>query len=72
MLALLDGRYPSSRAASRINVQTQLYSKAYKAGEMAAFVDEFSSRFSQLERMGNDATFLESHRRRCCWPPSLF
>jgi gag-polypeptide of LTR copia-type len=62
MLALLDDRSASSRAASRIAVQTQLYRKTYDGGDMATFIDEFGSLFSQLERMGKDAAIPESHK----------
>jgi hypothetical protein len=62
MLALLDDRYASSRAASRIAVQTQLYRKTYNGGDMATFIDEFGTLFSQLERMGKDAAIPESHK----------
>jgi gag-polypeptide of LTR copia-type len=62
MLALLDDRYAFSRAASRIAIQTQLYRKIYNSGDMATFIDEFGTLFSQLERMGKDAAILESHK----------
>jgi gag-polypeptide of LTR copia-type len=62
MLKLLDERYASSRAASRISVQTQLYRKSYTGGDMAKFIDAMGTLFSQLERMGNDAAIPESHK----------
>eukprot|EP00171_Calliarthron_tuberculosum_P002471 IDg2471t1 len=62
MLQLLDERYASSRAASRIAVQTQVYRKVYGGGDMAKFIDEFSSLFSKLDRMGEDAAIPESHK----------
>jgi gag-polypeptide of LTR copia-type len=62
MLAPLDDRYASSRAASRIAIQTQLYRKTYNGGDMATFLDEFGTLFSQLERMSKDAAIPESHK----------
>jgi gag-polypeptide of LTR copia-type len=62
MLKLLDERYASSRAASRIAIQTQLYRKTNNGSDMAKFIDEYCSLFSQLERMGKDAAIPETHK----------
>jgi gag-polypeptide of LTR copia-type len=62
MLKLLDERYAPSRAASRIAIQTQLYRKTYYGSDMAKFIDEYCSLFSQLERMGKDAAIPETHK----------
>jgi hypothetical protein len=52
MLALLDDHYASSRASSRIAIQTQLYRKTYNGGDMEIVIDDFGTLFSQLERKG--------------------
>jgi hypothetical protein len=46
MLKLLDERYASSRAASRIAIQTQLYRKTYDGSDKAKLIDEYCSLFS--------------------------
>lgn len=61
MLILLDGRYASNRTVSRIAVQTQLFRMTYNGQNMSTYVDQFTSLFSQLERMGKDAAISESH-----------
>jgi hypothetical protein len=62
MLKLLDESYASSRPASRIAVQTQLYGKTYNGGDMGKFIDEYCMFFSQLGRMGKDAAIPETHK----------
>lgn len=63
MLDLLDKRYASCRAASRISVLTTLFSKKYLNGQdMARFVDEFEALFAQLEKMGSDTVIPESFK----------
>ena len=62
MLNLLDARYASNRTVSRIAVQTQLFRMSYTGQNMATYVDQFTSLFSQLERMGEDAAIPESHK----------
>ncbi len=63
MLKLLDNRYASSRAATRISVLTSVYAKRWNGKEhMGKFVDEFESLFSQLERMGEDVKIPETHK----------
>lgn len=63
MLELLDMRYASTRAASRISVLTSVYSKKYQhTMNMPKYVDEFETLFAQLERMGNDTAVPESHK----------
>ena len=62
MLDLLDARYASNRTVSRIAVQTQLFRMSYSGQDMASYVDQYTSLFSQLERMGKDAAISESHK----------
>ena len=62
MLDLLDARYASNRTVSRIAVQTQLFRMSYSGQDMASYVDQYTSLFSQLERMGKDAAIPESHK----------
>jgi hypothetical protein len=62
MLSLLGAHYASSRAVSRIAVQTALHRKAYNNDDMSVCMDEFASLFAQLERMGSDASVPESHK----------
>lgn len=62
MLRLLDARYASSRTVSRIAVQTQLFRMSYKGQNMSSYIDQFTSLFSQLERMGKDAAIPETHK----------
>jgi len=62
MMKLLDARYASSRTVSRISVQTQLFRMNYSGQNMSTYVDQFTSLFSQLERMGKDAAIPESHK----------
>ena len=62
MLKLLDARYASNRTVSRIAVQTQLFRMAYTDQNMSTYVDQFTSLFSQLERMGKDAAIPETHK----------
>jgi hypothetical protein len=61
MLKLLDECYASC-AASRIAIQTLLYRKTNDGSDMAKFIDEHCSLFSQLERMGKDAAIPETHK----------
>lgn len=62
MMKLLDARYASSRTVSRIAVQTQLFRMNYTGQNMSTYIDQFTSLFSQLERMGKDAAIPESHK----------
>lgn len=62
MLRLLDARYASNRTVSRIAVQTQLFRMRFTGQNMSKYVDEYSSLFSQLERMGKDSAIPESHK----------
>lgn len=55
MLQLLDGRYALSHTVSRISIQTQLFRMRYNGQDMSGYIDQYSSLFSQLERMGKDA-----------------
>ena len=43
-------------------MQTQLFRMSYTGQNMATYVDQFTSLFSQLERMGEDAAIPESHK----------
>jgi hypothetical protein len=62
ILCLLGARYASSRAVSRIVVQTALHRKAYNNDDMSVCMDEFASLFAQLEHMGYDSSVPESHK----------
>ena len=62
MIKLLDARYASNRTVSRIAVQTQLFRMSYSNQNMLAYIDQYASLFSQLERMGKDAAIPESHK----------
>jgi gag-polypeptide of LTR copia-type len=63
MLHMLDKRYASKRAASRISLLTSVYDKRYQPkSSMSKYIDEFNQLFSQLESMGTDANIPESHK----------
>ena len=62
MLKLLDARYASNRTVSRIAVQTQLFRMRYTDQNMSTYVDQYTSLFAQLERMGKDAAIPETHK----------
>ena len=63
MLSLLDKRYASSRASSRISVLTCAFSKRYQPGQdMAKYVDEFETIFAQLEIMGSSTAIPETFK----------
>jgi len=62
MLKLLDARYASNRTVSRIAVQTQLFRMSYHSQDMSTYIDQYTTLFSQLERMGKDAAVPESHK----------
>ena len=62
MLQLLDARYASNRTVSRIAVQTQLFRMSYKDQNMSTYVDQYTSLFAQLEKMGEEAAIPETHK----------
>ena len=62
MLQLLDSRYASNRTVSRIAVQTQLFRMSYNCQDMSSHIDQYTSLFSQLVRMGKDSAIPESHK----------
>lgn len=63
MLSLLDKRYASQRASSRISVLTSLYAKRYQDNQdMGRYIDEFESLFSQLDKMGSNVSVPETHK----------
>ena len=63
MLNLLDARYASTRAASRVSILTTLYTKKYTGKyNMEKYVDEFEVLFNQLERMGKENAVPENHK----------
>ena len=62
MIKLLDARYASNRTVSRIATQTQLFRMTYQAQDMPSYIDQYTSLFTQLERMGKDAAIPESHK----------
>lgn len=62
MIKLLDAKYASSRTASRIAAQTQLFRVAYSCQNMPKYIHQYASVFNQLERMGKDAAIPESHK----------
>ena len=59
MMQLLDARYASNRTVSRIAVQTQLFRMSYTDQDMSTYIDQYTSLFSQLERMGKDVAIPE-------------
>jgi len=63
MLELLDLRYASTRAATRISILTSVYSKTFGVKDnMPKYIDDFESLFSQLERMGKQTAIPETHK----------
>lgn len=63
MLAQLDKRYASTRAASQISALTAVYSKRYNGKyNMAKYIDEYETLFAQLEKMGDKAKIPETHK----------
>ena len=62
MMQLLDARYASNRTVSRIAVQTQLFRMSYTGQNMSTYIDQYTSLFSQLERMGKDAAIPETQK----------
>lgn len=61
VLKLLDDRYTSYRAVSRIAVQRQLYLIRYKEQDISKHVDEYIALFSQLHFMGETVVVLGAH-----------
>ena len=62
MFGLLDARYASNHTVSKIAVQTQLFLMSYSEQDMTTYVDQYTSLFSQLERMGKDVAIPESRK----------
>jgi len=63
MLELLDARFASKRATTRISVLTAVYQKKYSGKQdMDEYVNDFANLFSQLERMGKDTAVPETHK----------
>ena len=62
MLQSLDSHYVSNRTGSRIAVQTKLFRMSYNGQDMSSYIDQYTSLFSQLERMGKDSAIPESHK----------
>lgn len=62
MLKVLDSRYASNRTVSRIAVQTQLFRMSYNGQDMSTFIDQYTTLFSQLERMGKDSAIPDTHK----------
>lgn len=62
MMELLDSRYACNRTVSCIAFQTQLFYMTYTCQNIWAYVDQNTSLFSQLERMGKDAAIPETHK----------
>ncbi len=63
MLMLLDKRYASNRARTRISVLTATHSKKYQGSEhMGKYIDEVEKLFAQLEKMGSYTATPESHK----------
>lgn len=54
MLFLLDERYASTRAASRISLMTELYRSKFTRGFILKHCDCMASILSQLEKMGSE------------------
>lgn len=63
MLKLIDKRFASTRSSSRISIVTNMFSKRYQPGEdMARYVDDFESLFSQLEKMRSNTALPEAFK----------
>ena len=81
MIDLLDKRYASRRAASRIAILTSVFSKRCDdSRNMSRFIAEFNQSFAHLEAMGDDAKipdtlkapiFLASFRITSTLEPSI-
>ena len=62
MMELLYSRYASNRTVSRIAVQTQLFRLRYNGQNISEYVEQYTTLFAQLERMGKEAAVPESHK----------
>lgn len=62
MMRLLDGRYASNRTVYPISVQTQLSRMTYNNQNMSSYIDQYTSLYSKLERMGKDAAVPETYK----------
>ena len=62
MLHLLDERFASQRAATRIVLMTSLYRTKYTGGSMSKHCDDIASIIAQLDRMGKEVALPESHK----------
>eukprot|EP00171_Calliarthron_tuberculosum_P018320 IDg18320t1 len=63
MLELLDTRYASKRAASRIATLISVYSKRFNGkASMCKYIEDFNHLFSQIESMDPEASIPESHK----------
>lgn len=62
MLQLLDGRHGPNCTVSRIYVHTELFRISYTRNNCSSYKDQWSSWFSQLERMAKGAAIPESHK----------
>ncbi len=66
MLELLDKRYASSRASSRISTLTSVFSKKYTDSQsMGKYINEFEDLFAKLEMMGAGSVIQESLKAPC-------
>lgn len=60
---LLDKRYASDRATTRISTLKTVYSKQFSPNDiMAKYIAEFESLFSQMDRMGADVSLPDTHK----------
>lgn len=62
MLRLLDERYASTRAVSRISVMTSLYRTRFSGGSIVRHCDKIASLLSQLDKMGSDVALPDAHK----------
>lgn len=62
LLTLFHARYVSSTTVSRIAAQTQFLCMTYDGQRMPDHSNQYTSLFSQLKRIGNEARILETHK----------
>lgn len=62
MLDLRDTIFASNRTVPRIAIRAWLFRMFYKARDMPSYIDQYTSLFSKLERMGKDSAIPDSHK----------
>lgn len=68
VLRLLESWYTLNRTVSRIAVQTQLFHRSYAGQNISEYIDEYTTTFFKLDRMGRDAATPETQKAAALLP----